>query len=45
MKDIKTKDLATELLEKFNKQYPNGDSYELVKFVIDYYENNRMVYN
>lgn len=35
MKDIKTKDLATELLEKFNKQYPNGDSYELVKFVIE----------
>ena len=41
MKDIKTKDLAAELLEKFNEQYPNGDSYELVKFVIDYYENNR----
>ena len=36
MKDIKTKDLAIELLEKFNEQYPNGDSYELVKFVIDY---------
>lgn len=36
MKDIKTKDLATELLEKFNEQYPNGDFYELVKFVIDY---------
>lgn len=41
MKNIETKDLAIRLLEKFNEQYPNGDSYELVKFIIDYYDKRR----